>query len=42
MTGTQNVEAARDVGMRGVIHRVDKGDDLSKQLLALGVATEDG
>ena len=37
-----NVEAAREVGMRGVIHRVDKGDDLSKQLLALGVATEDG
>jgi HAD superfamily hydrolase (TIGR01509 family) len=38
----QNVAAARDVGMRGVIHRVDKGDDLRKQLLALGVATEDG
>jgi HAD superfamily hydrolase (TIGR01509 family) len=37
-----NVEAAREVGMRGVIHRVDKGDDLSKQLLALGVATGDG
>ena len=38
----QNVEAAREVGMRGVIHRVDKGDDLSKQLLALGIATEGG
>jgi HAD superfamily hydrolase (TIGR01509 family) len=37
-----NVEAAREVGMRGVIHRVDKGDDLSKQLLALGIATEGG
>jgi len=37
-----NVEAARAVGMRGVIHRVDKGDDLRMQLLALGVATEDG
>jgi HAD superfamily hydrolase (TIGR01509 family) len=38
----QNVEAAREVGMRGVIHRVDKGDDLSKQLLALGVASDGG
>ena len=35
-----NVEAARAVGMRGVLHRVDKGDDLSEQLLALGVATD--
>jgi hypothetical protein len=26
----------------GVVHRVDKGDDLSKQLRALGVSTEDG
>jgi len=37
-----NVEAARAVGMRGVIHRVDKGDDLSKQFLALGITTNDG
>jgi len=32
-----NVVAARGVGMRGVVHRVDKGDDLRAQLLALGV-----
>ena len=38
----QNVEAAREVGMRGVVHRVDKGDDLRPQLLALGIATGDG
>jgi len=33
-----NVTAAREVGMRGVLHRVDKGDDLRAQLSALGVA----
>jgi putative hydrolase of the HAD superfamily len=38
----QNVEAAREVGMRGVLHRAHKGDDLSQQLLALGIAAEDG
>ena len=30
------------VGDARSIHRVDKGDDLSKQLVALGVATDDG
>jgi epoxide hydrolase-like predicted phosphatase len=34
----QNVEAARDVGLQAVLHRVDKGDDLRAQLAALGVA----
>jgi putative hydrolase of the HAD superfamily len=33
-----NVEAARQVGMQGVLFRVDKGDDLRAQLAALGVA----
>ena len=33
-----NVEAAREVGMRAVLYRVDKGDDLRAQLEALGVA----
>jgi putative hydrolase of the HAD superfamily len=33
-----NVEAARALGMQGVHHRVDKGDDLAAQLAALGVA----
>src|SRR5262249_1473847 len=33
-----NVVAAREVGMRGVLHRVDKGDDLRAQLRALDVA----
>jgi HAD superfamily hydrolase (TIGR01509 family) len=33
-----NVEAARAVGMRAVLHRVDKGDRLEEQLAALGVA----
>lgn len=33
-----NVDAAREVGMRAVLHRVDKGDDLEQQLDALGVA----
>jgi len=32
-----NVEAARQVGMQGVLFRVDKGDDLRRQLAALGV-----
>jgi epoxide hydrolase-like predicted phosphatase len=35
----KNVEAARAVGMRAVLHRVDKGDDLRAQLEAAGVAT---
>jgi len=34
-----NVEAAREVGMRAVLFRVDKGDDLRAQLAALGVAS---
>src|SRR5262245_17436755 len=33
----ENVEAARAVGLRAVLHRVDKGDDLGEQLAALGV-----
>ncbi len=33
-----NVKAARDVGMKGVLYRVDRGDDLRGQLDALGVA----
>ena len=32
-----NVEAARQVGMRAVLFRVDKGDDLRAQLATLGV-----
>jgi epoxide hydrolase-like predicted phosphatase len=32
-----NVEAAREVGFRAVLHRVDKGDDLRAQLAALDV-----
>lgn len=35
----QNVEAARAVGMRAVLHRVDQGHDLRAQLAALGVAS---
>jgi putative hydrolase of the HAD superfamily len=34
----KNVEAARAVGMQGVLHRVDRGDDLRAQLAALGVS----
>ena len=34
-----NVEAARAVGMQAVLYRVDKGDDLSAKLEALGVAS---
>ena len=34
----KNVEAARAVGMRAVLHRVDQGHDLRAQLAALGVA----
>ena len=33
-----NVEAARQVGMQAVLHRVDQGDDLRAQLHALGVS----
>jgi putative hydrolase of the HAD superfamily len=33
----RNVEAAQEVGMRAVLHRVDRGDDLRAQLAALGV-----
>jgi putative hydrolase of the HAD superfamily len=33
----QNVEAAREVGMRAVLHRVDQGHDLRAQLAAVGV-----
>jgi epoxide hydrolase-like predicted phosphatase len=33
-----NVKAAQDVGMTGVLFRVDRGDDLRAQLGALGVA----
>jgi putative hydrolase of the HAD superfamily len=32
-----NVRAAEAVGMRGVLHRVDRGDDLRAQLAAVGV-----
>jgi hypothetical protein len=32
------VKAAQDVGMHGVLFRVDRGDDLRAQLGALGVA----
>lgn len=32
-----NVEAARAVGLRAVLHRVDRGDDLRAQLVALGM-----
>jgi epoxide hydrolase-like predicted phosphatase len=32
-----NVKAARDLGMRGVLFRIDRGDDLRAQLAALGV-----
>jgi putative hydrolase of the HAD superfamily len=34
-----NVEAARQVGMLGLIFRVDKGDDLRAQLAGLGVTS---
>ncbi len=33
-----NVRAAEIVGMRGVLHRHDRGDDLAAQLAAVGVA----
>ena len=33
----QNVEAAREVGMQAVLHRVDQGHDLRAQLAAVGV-----
>ncbi len=32
-----NVKAAQDVGMQGVLFRIDRGDDLRAQLAALGV-----
>ena len=32
-----NVEAARSVGMQAVLFRTDKGDDLRRQLAAIGV-----
>ena len=32
-----NVSAAESAGLRGVLYRVDRGDDLNAQLLALGV-----
>jgi epoxide hydrolase-like predicted phosphatase len=32
-----NVEAAREVGMQAVLHRVDQGHDLRAQLAAVGV-----
>jgi len=35
----KNVEAAREVGLQAVLHRVDKGDNLRAQLEALGVST---
>ena len=34
----KNVEAAREVGMQAVLHRVDRQDDLRAQLAAVGVA----
>jgi len=33
-----NVDAAREVGMRALLFRVDRGDDLGAELRALGVA----
>jgi putative hydrolase of the HAD superfamily len=33
----QNVAAARGVGMRAVLHRADRGDDLCAQLAGVGV-----
>jgi putative hydrolase of the HAD superfamily len=33
----RNVEAARTVGMQAILHRVDRGDDLSAQLAGAGV-----
>ena len=36
-----NVEAARQVGMAGILFRLDKGDDLRAQLAALGVRPRD-
>jgi FMN phosphatase YigB (HAD superfamily) len=33
----QNVEAAKKIGMTGVLYRVDKGDDLAALLAAVGV-----
>ena len=33
----RNVEAAQGVGMKAVLHRADRGDDLRAQLAALGV-----
>ncbi len=32
-----NVAAAEAVGLRAVLYRVDRGDDLRRQLAALGV-----
>jgi putative hydrolase of the HAD superfamily len=32
-----NVKAAQDLGMQGVLFRVDRGDELRAQLAALGV-----
>jgi putative hydrolase of the HAD superfamily len=36
-----NVKAAQDLGMHGVLFRVDRGDDLRAQLAALGVLPRD-
>jgi len=36
----QNVEAAREVGMQAVLHRVDQGHDLRAQLAAVDVIVE--
>jgi epoxide hydrolase-like predicted phosphatase len=33
-----NVAAAREVGLQAILHRAHKGDDLARQLAALGVA----
>ena len=33
----ENVDAARSIGMRAVLYRVDKGDDLRAQLATVGV-----
>jgi putative hydrolase of the HAD superfamily len=35
-----NVEAAESLGMRGILFRIDRGDDLRVQLRALDVVTE--
>jgi putative hydrolase of the HAD superfamily len=37
----KNVDAAREVGMRAILYRVDRGDDLATLLAAAGVVPSD-